>query len=151
MAELSPDGKKSPNLKRKDDDRWYEIEMEWDEFFELAKDRDNWELSEDLDKVCVMAGCGCSYDDQEKQGEFDKPNGMYTLDTADKLFGAETFVLCDECVDSCDEYIEWWLTNMSEDYRNDSTFDTLMVDISYLRPYTQDRLRGTKQAKTKDE
>ena len=161
MTEMSSDAKKpnlgeSPSLKRKGgviNVNKYVVEMSWDEFFEHAKDQDNWDRSENLDKTCVMAGSGCSYDDQDKQGElkFARPEEMFTLDTEDKVFGAETFVLCDECIVSCDEYIEWWLTDMGEEYRSDSTFEFLSVDISYLRPYTQDRLRRIKQSKTKDE
>ncbi len=118
----------------------------WEDFFELARDPKNW-----TKEIAPMLTCGFIDSHIDAIPAEEGPRIVYTFDTVDRDFRHE-FSLCEDCVENCAEYVDWWLETMAEDhYLPEYATNVLLVDITNLGEEAQaryNRLRQHKMATT---
>ena len=139
----------SPTAKRKETaSETLETYVDWDTFFELILDKENWvevELGSDdrMDgRLCKSFGHGCIWSDLE-EGMIESTFRLFRFESLDNDFCGE-FSLCDYCLETgLSEYVEWWLCDMFEEFK----VDTLRISISSLGPEAKAQHKQVKQVK----
>ena len=143
----------SPSAKRKVEINYNnsEIEVDWDTFFELVLDEANWkevELGKDQydGRECKLFEEDCTYGDLD-EGVCESTFKLFRFESLDNNFDGE-FSLCDYCLEtSLSDYVEGWLSDMSDDYKRDIGNGIIRIDMLTLGPTDQTKYLRLKQIK----